>query len=43
MKQVEVCAKSSKDQVADIMTKVLPTPAFKHYRNNLNLFPLRPK
>jgi hypothetical protein len=42
MKQLEVLAISSKDQVADIMTKALPTPAFKHFRNNLNLFPRHP-
>jgi hypothetical protein len=42
MKQLEVRSISSKDQLADIMTKALPTPAFKHFRNNLNLFPWRP-
>jgi hypothetical protein len=42
MKQLEVRAKSSKDQVIDIMTNALPTPTFKHFRNNINLFPLRP-
>jgi hypothetical protein len=42
MKWLEVCAISSKDQVADIMTKALPTSAFKHFRNNLNLFPRCP-
>jgi hypothetical protein len=42
MKQLEVRSISSKDQLADIMTKALPTPAFKYFRNNLNLFPRRP-
>jgi histone deacetylase 1/2 len=42
MKQLEVRSISLKDQLADIMTKALPTPAFKHFRNNLNLFPRRP-
>jgi hypothetical protein len=36
MKQLEIRAISLKDQVADIMTKALPTPAFKHFRNNLH-------
>jgi hypothetical protein len=38
MKQLEVRSISLKDQLADIMTKALPTPAFKHFMNNLNLF-----
>jgi hypothetical protein len=42
MKQLEVHSISAKDQLADIMTKALPTPEFKHSRNNLNLFPRRP-
>jgi hypothetical protein len=39
---MKVRAMSLKDQVADIMTKALLTPTFKHFRNNLNLFPQRP-
>jgi hypothetical protein len=42
MKQLEVHAISLKDLVANIMTKALPNLAFKHFRNNLNLFPHRP-
>jgi predicted Zn-dependent protease with MMP-like domain len=38
MKQLEVRAISSEDQVVDIMTMTLLTPIFKHFRNNTNLF-----
>jgi hypothetical protein len=41
MKRLEVRVISSKDQVTDNMTKALRTLAFKHFRNNLNLFPRR--
>jgi hypothetical protein len=37
-RQLEVPIISSKDQVADIMTKPLPGPAFTKICNNLNLF-----
>jgi hypothetical protein len=42
MKQLEVRAITSKDQVVDIMTMALLTPTFKHFRNNMNLFPQLP-
>jgi hypothetical protein len=37
MNQLDVRHISSKDQLADIMTKALPAPAFTHLRHNLNL------
>jgi hypothetical protein len=37
MKQLDVRIISSKDQLADIMTKALPAPVFTFLRNNLNL------
>jgi hypothetical protein len=37
MKQLDVHTISSKDQLSDIMTKVLPAPAFTYLRHNLNL------
>jgi hypothetical protein len=35
--QLEVRPISTKDQVADIMTKALPTTSFSKFRANLNL------
>jgi len=42
MKQLDVRIISSKDQLADIMTKALPAPVFTFLRNNLNLVERRP-
>lgn len=40
--KLEVGFVSSKDQVADIMTKALPAPLHLRFRNNLNLHSSRP-
>jgi hypothetical protein len=40
--QLDVRIISSKDQLADIMTKALPGPAFCHICSNLNLISSRP-
>ena len=42
MKQLDVRIISSKDQLADIMTKALPAPVFTFLRNNLNLVERHP-
>ena len=42
MKQLDVRTISSKDQLADIMTKALPPTAFNYLRRNLNLLDRRP-
>jgi hypothetical protein len=42
MKQLDVRIISSKDQLADIMTKALPAPVFTFLRSNLNLVERRP-
>jgi len=42
MKQLDVRIISSKDQLADIMTKAHPAPVFTFLRNNLNLVERRP-
>ena len=42
MKQLDVRTISSKDQLADIMTKALPAPTFNYLRCNLNLLDRRP-
>jgi hypothetical protein len=41
-KQLDVRIITSKDQLADIMTRPLPGPAFSKITNNLNMFSYRP-
>ena len=41
-RQLDVRLISSKDQLADIMTKSLPAPSFSNFRRNLNLVVHRP-
>ena len=41
-RQLDVRFISSKDQLADIMTKPLPASSFSHFRRNLNLVLRRP-
>jgi hypothetical protein len=41
-RQLDVRIVSTKDQVADVMTKALPASSFSLFRTNLNVASLRP-